>query len=102
MKEINSRAELDLGEIHASFFQGYDKQRFLFLWSAIAKIVSLPAGKIRPQDNVIDLYPQSKWSSVSVENDDLADLVLKESNGRQIPGDIKTVAALMKFLLEAV
>ncbi len=101
MKEIISRAELDLDEIHASFFQGHDKGRFLYLWAAIAKIVSLPPGKLRPQDNVIDLYPQSKWSPVSVEMDDLTDLVLKESKGREIPKEFKTVGAVVKFLLES-
>jgi hypothetical protein len=102
MEERNNfRAELDLDKIHASFFQEHDKDRFNRVWSAIAKIASLPPGKLRPQDNVVDLFPQSKWSSVSAEEDDLTDLVLEESKGREIPKDLRTVGAVVKFLLEA-
>lgn len=102
MKEINSRTELGLNEIHASFFQEHDKGRFLYLWVAIAKIVSLSPGKLRPHDNIVDLYHQPNLSSVSVEMDDLTDLVLKESKGREVPKDLKTVGAVVKFLMESV
>jgi hypothetical protein len=102
MREIISRADLDLDDIHNSFFREHDKDRFLYLWAAFAKILSLPPGKLRPQDNIVDLLPQSKWSSVSVEIDNLTDLVLKEPKGREIHYDIKTLGVMMNFLMKSV
>jgi hypothetical protein len=40
MNEIFTREDLDLNDIYAASFQGRDKERFVFLWTAVSKILS--------------------------------------------------------------
>lgn len=98
--KILSRPALELDEIYASYFQGREKERFVFLWKSLSKIVSIPAGKIRPDDAIVDLFAQSNWSPVSIEMDNLTEFVARQSQGRKAHTDMKTVGKVILFLLE--
>lgn len=91
---------MELTEIHDSFFLGREKDRFVYLWEALSKIVAIPAGKIRPEDKIADLFPRSNWSPVSVEMDDLTDFVIRQSKGKRATSELKTVGEVILFLLE--
>ncbi len=95
---ILTRNDLDLEEIFSKSFPGRDKDRLLHLWTAISEKMVIPPKKLRADDRVADLCPGSKWSAVNVRMEDLTDFVIKESGGREVPKDMKTISEVVNFL----
>ena len=76
-----------------------DRLRSLLL--EISRIVGKDLDDLRFDDKLKDLCPIGKWTSVSVEFDDLQDLVLRETQGPDVPADLSTVGNLLTWVLDS-
>lgn len=81
-----------LEQIRAASFPDAEEDRFATLWCAVAEIIDIDPLKMRAEDRVIDLCPNSRWPSINGKIQNLEALVLAES--RDCPPPPKTMVTI--------
>ena len=101
--EGNERNWPDVRELSAlqeQHFKATDAQRFRYIWCSIADICGVPPLKLNKNAQLVDLCPPpSRWSNINERLDDIEEFALRESRGRLIPENLRTVGALVEWLL---
>lgn len=76
-------------------------ERLLSLLLEVSSIVGKDPDELRFDDKFKDLCPIGKWTSISVEFDDLQDLFLRESRGSDVPADLSTVGSALSWVVNS-
>lgn len=81
-----TREELSLDSIFANFYvdSGIDKTDFQYLWTNVARLLSLNAGKLRPEDRFDTELRPVLGKEISDEIEDVYDFLQNESEARKL------------------
>ena len=89
-----------LTAIHQNHFREADPERFRFIWCSIAQLCRVDPLHLDREEQLVNLCPMaSRWSNVNERMDDIEEFALSESNGRPIPDNLRTVGAMVDWLL---
>ena len=89
-----------LAPIHQRLFNRGDPERFRLIWCTLAKLCGVDPLTLREDDVFDDLCPPpSRWTSMNERIEDIQEFALRQSSGKELPGDLRTVGAMLDWLL---
>ena len=89
-----------LAPIYERRFKRGDPERFRLIWCTLANLCGVDPLCLREDDVLVELCPPpSRWTSMNERMEDIEEFALRQSAGREILGDLRTVGAMVDWLL---